>query len=60
MKKYKVQLNNSLSGDIISIFEAQNLKLAIDYACKIKRLDRDKFLDIYNVSAYNLENKNES
>ena len=50
MKKYKVQLNKDLSSDIISVFEAQNLKVAINYASKIKKLDRDRFLEIYNVT----------
>lgn len=47
--KFQVYIKESKSKDVIMKLESANLTSAIDYARKIKKLDRKSFTDLFTV-----------
>ena len=47
--KFKVYIKGSKNKDVIMKLESANLTSAIDYASKIKKLDRKAFTDLFTV-----------
>jgi hypothetical protein len=47
--KFQVYIKGSKSKDVIMKLESANLTSAIDYASKIKKLDRKAFTDLFTV-----------
>ena len=47
--KFKVYIKGSKNKDVIMKLESANLTSAIDYASKIKKLDRKSFTDLFTV-----------
>ena len=48
--KFQVYIKRSKSKDVIMKLESANLTSAIDYASKIKKLDRKSFTNLFTVN----------